>query len=660
MSKLIKVIVVFFIIGLTNLYALEIQKHYMDAKLSYISAEYSKALEEINKAYKYNEITKREFDEFLLLVKYVGKFSEIKYSEAKRLYKSGLYTKSLEILSEILARNFKYKKAINLYRNILKKLSESKKKEILRHIDESIRRNNKEKKSVLLIPLYTERLLLTPNDKNIKLKLDKVMFQYKSGKIKQEINLMLAKLERFVKKPFIKNLKKMYVLVNNILYIDPSNKKALMIQKKLDKIKLQKANKKSESKYIINERSMELRNTNKVMFDADISDIIIVTNNSFKSDKKLKQQDKHRRADIHFSRGINRYNMKLYKAAKDEFILARYYNPLLKNINKYIKLSEKKYKIIMREKNKAIKKDIKFSKKLLKNKKIEKAINLLYNSIITNNIDNSAGIKFLSGVIKKRMKLRKKIISPLDPLSHTLEILHLNKNYYYKKGKLQQAASFSETLLELYPENNDFLINLNNIVGKMAYRDKYKYLYELYDKALQYFYLGGYKKSLLLINFINSLLDFIKVKNVFRNRYLIKSKCISYIRQEDTFKNRISRIYNSAVFDYMRSDYINALNKWEYILKLEPWNIKARFNVNKVYNILNYKIKQMDNLLISKDKINAANKYYYNGIIAYTKDDYDTAIAFFKKVLDILPQYQKAKNNINKINMLRKMRENIK
>ena len=665
--KIINIIILLISLSINNIYALKLQKHYMDAKLFYINSDFEKAKEECQIAFDTGEINEKEAQMFNALLKFVEMFSKEKYNEALKNYNQKKYLKALTPLSEILRKNSKDEKAISLYKKILTHLTEKEKNNLIKKIDKEIERNKKLHQEAILISLYTEKLIINPNDRKTKLELERVRFKYNSAQTKKEIKKMITELKNIIaNKPI--DFEKGYVIVNNILYIDKNNsaakkyKKLLDIYKKEEEERKKKLAKKKSyiKKVVIKEHKKErkekkefkknLTSKTKISY-LSISNIIKMKKNIVKKEK-LNKKVRINKAKVHFNRGVNRYNKKLYKEAKEEFVIAKYYNPLLKKADIYIKKCEIEEKKLKKHKNKIVKKKIETSKKLIKKKKIEKAISLLYNTMISNNIENKEGEKYLQKIIKKHLKEMKEKIESLDPFYNFVKYLNDNIDYYTKLKEYEKAVIFIETLAEIYPENKKIIQKWKNYIIKL--RNKKSYLKKLYQKSLIYFYNGDYQKTLLYLTLLSNFKNIINDKD-FANLTLIKDKCKKGLNKLNSLMNKLSQIYNSAIFDYMHGDYITALQKWEYILKVEPWNIKARFNINKVHNILNGRNNISLTQYLSEKKLKIVNKYYYNGLLSYNKGNYKKALNYFRKALEIFPSFQKSKNNIEKLKILMSM-----
>ncbi len=638
-------------------YSSTVQKHFLNAKLAYINSDFDIAMEECSKAISLNEGNTRDIEMFFDLIKFVKKYTSMKYKEAVGFYKSGKYIKALESLSDLFKKDSKNKDAKILYSKILKKLTLKQKKERLEFINRQIKKNISLKNDAVLIALYTEALLIKPDDNTIKLELEKVRMKYKSAQTILEIKKMVKNLEKLVRKKTF-DVNKAKLIVNNILYIDPSNKKAIALKKILDEYKKNDETSISELRKRVLSKSFKSTDDN-VKVTKEIVKSVIHKISREKINKKdiIKQQNKNL-ANIHFSRGVNRYNNRLYIEAKQEFKLAKYYNPAMVEADKYIRKCEKKALKQKKIKNKIIMRDISKSKILVKKRKTEKAINLLYHSIVSNNIENTEGQRYLSGIIKENIKHNKTFVNKYSSLYDIIKYFRLTGVKLYKKNKYSESASFWEFILEFYPENRLALNYWLKSVKKMKKPENY--LKHLYTKGVTAYNMGYYIKSLFYFKLVSRALLSSDTDVHFKSLKQLKENSSKFIKENNKTEEQLSRIYNAAIMEFIEGNYAGAVSKWEYILKIDPGNIKARYNIDKVNNIISGKYK-MDFFNRLPEKIKQKiNRYYYKGIIAYLHNRYAEAIKYFEKVVKIMPENQKAINNINKLKILLRLKQNEK
>ncbi|MBN1898854.1 MAG: tetratricopeptide repeat protein, partial [Spirochaetes bacterium] len=122
----------------------------------------------------------------------------------------------------------------------------------------------------------------------------------------------------------------------------------------------------------------------------------------------------------------------------------------------------------------------------------------------------------------------------------------------------------------------------------------------------------------------------------------------NYLDKEQKKGKKIEEMYNSALLDFINNDYYLAMNKWEYILKKEPGNVRARYFLNRTLNILNRREPAIISD-ISQSDLKKINGLYYKGIIEYINGNYEKALLFWREILKIYPGHLRALYNINKI-----------
>lgn len=633
----------------------QIQKHFLNAKLAYINSDFITAWEECKTALKNKEISHSESESFFELIRYIRHYTERKMVTAQKKYTDNDYKGTITVLSEILKKDSKNKNAMKLYKLAQSGLSEKERKNILNNIDKQIKYNQKVKNEAFLISLYTEKLLLNKKDEQTKLELKKVRLRYNSQQIKKEISNMIKKLEKIIKQKDF-SIDESKIIVNNILYIDPNNKKALALKEILKKYK--KANKKAatEIKKTIDKPTAQIKlektdseEPTQTKITNFISQIVEIEKKSVKTDI-INQKKKKNKAKIHFDLGINRYNKKLYSDAKEEFQIAKTYDPELPKVNQYIDICDKEEKKIERKKNREINKNIKQSKILIKDKKIEKAINLLYKNIIQKNINNVEGEKYLKTILKKNILQNQLAINLYSPLAIILNQFKQYGIHYYNTKQYHLSLFYWQSILEFFPSNKLAYSYWKKCIQKIKKPEKY--INQLYEKGLWFYNTGDYSKTLFYFSLIPKNKQFLLHKQARKNLIRLKKKAKKQIKKTRKTESQLSHIYNAAILDFMSGNYSSALAKWEYILKIEPSNIKARYNLQKVNNIVSSRNTQEKTDHLSKKKNKLITQYYYQGILAYQKKKYKEAITWFNKVLKIYPFHAKAQNNINKLRIL--------
>lgn len=620
----------------------KIKKHFLNAKLAYINSEYEIAEKELLISLEKREVSYNEIEQFFELLKYIKNFCIREFKKAEKHYNSKKYRKCINILSGILKKNSNHKPSLELYKKAYKKLSQKEKEKLINHLRKREKEHLSKGEEIYLIPVYTELLLIDSKNKKIELALAKLKLKYKSRKMQEEIRRMINLIKAEIKKEKF-DVNKIEEIVEDLLYLAPHNKDvkeiAEILKKYKDKTKLKeeisakadeillKKPKKKEQKKIIERIKQVVKEPKK--------------------ERIIKAQNKQI-ANYHFNLGINRYKKKRYIEAKEEFIYAKVIDPELVEADRYIKKCEEKIKIKEAKLKKDIKKAIKEAEVLIKNKKVEKAVKHFYERVIKTDINNKEAEKYLNMILRKKIRWDKIEINKYSNFYYIFNLLNKIGRYYYKKGEYVKSLMLWENILSVYPENKTVLKNWNKSFASLKNKDKY--IKRLYDKGIRYFNNGQYKTSLLYFNLI------LKHKKRYKNVEKLKNKCLSYLSKEKRDESRIEEIYNSALLDFINEDYYMAMNKLEYILKLAPGNIRARYYLNKTLNILNRKGLQ-EEIKISKDDLKKINAFYYKGIIEYIKGNYERALLYWKEVLKIYPEHLKAIYNINKVTLTLKQKQ---
>ncbi|MBU1076204.1 MAG: tetratricopeptide repeat protein [Spirochaetes bacterium] len=689
------------IILIEHLHSTELQKHFINAKLAYINSDFEVAWNECTLAVNNNEVSKNEAEAFFDLISYVKRYSERKLTLAEKAYAVKSYLQTIQELSDILKKDSNNKKAIALYKKALGPLSEESVKMLLDKINREIEINKKVRNEAFLISLYTEKLILTNNDEKTRLELNKVRLHYNSRQTRMEIRRMIEKLETMIRQQNF-SLDEAKIIANNILYIDPDNmrgkqlkeilikyendmmakalkekqqkekeqkekelkekmmadiakkviKKSIPVTEKKEEKVPEKKEKKIEEKKtpekIKEEVQIEEKSVEKLQPSDFIATVIDIKKKKVET-KKVEEQQNKTKAKIHFDLGINRYNRELYREAKDEFLIAKSYNPLIEMVDTYIEKCEEKESLIKQKKNIEIKKDINKSRNLVKEKKIEKAISILYDNIIKKNIDNKEGSQYLNNIFKKNIINNRLSVNRYSSLFELLQYFKKKGEALYEKKQYSRSIIYWEGILEFFPENELALENWYKNIKKI--RKPEPYLKHLFSKGIENYNNGDYYKSLFFFSLISRAASYHNIKGSFKNLTTLKKKSEEIQSRLSKTDNQLSQVYNSAILDFINGNYSGALAKWEYILKIDPGNLKARFNLNKVNMLLSQKNLDIGSSL-SENKRKEITQTYYKGIIAYNQKKYKRALYWFQEVLKIYPKHPNAQNNIKKLKVL--------
>jgi len=94
----------------------------------------------------------------------------------------------------------------------------------------------------------------------------------------------------------------------------------------------------------------------------------------------------------------------------------------------------------------------------------------------------------------------------------------------------------------------------------------------------------------------------------------------------------IDKLLDKSLRYYERGDYLNARSTFRQVLKKEPDNATAQSYLNRIETELKDQVEELFNM----------------GMVKYAEGDYEEAIKEWKKILDIDPDHQSAKDYIQK------------
>lgn len=694
-----------FLVPVSPLNSEDVSKHFLDAKLAYINSDFETALNECNNAIQQNEVSFDEAQAFLDLVRFIRNFSTEKLKDARALFEAGEYMSCLAVLSDILKKDSGNAEVKRLYRETLARMKEEEKKQVLDRVNREIEMNRRSGNDTILIALYTEKLLINENDEETKIELKRVKMKYNSRQIKLEVDKMIKNLEELISQSDF-DLEKAVLIVNNILYIDPPNRKGQRLKGILEdyrreqekrKKEMEEAEMKKKQEEAVRSRIAEtievklksrpvdvkkkktvtVRTAARTNLPVQKTNVLTaaVTNrealpvpvlaritNMEKQVVKaevVKQKEEENRAQIHFSRGVNRFNSRLFKEAKEEFILAGRFDASLKRpADQYVKKCEENEKAVDLKVKREINRNIEESRVLEKREQVEKAINVLYTKMVKNNMTTLEGEQYLKRIIAKNVIDNRLSVNPFSPLYPVLNYLKEAGFSAFNRREFGLSVHFWRLILEFFPENSMALDYFQKCLGRM--KDGRDYLKKMYEQGVACYNSGDLYKSSFYFGLIIRSGAYTGPGKDFKNIEALNRKCLEHIKKISKSEEQIFQVYNSAMLDFMNGSYSSAVVKWEYILKQDPGHVKSRFNLNKVNNILNNREKKMTAGHLSPRELSKLNQCYYNGIMEYNKENYTEALSWFREVLRLYPEHQKAINNIGKINRILSSKKNEK
>ena len=588
----------------------KIELHFLNAKLAYINSDFETASKECQKAIALKEISFEDAESFLNLINYVNQFVSDQLSVAETDYNEKEYIKCIQVLSKALKKDSENLKIKNLYKTVILNLSEKEKKDLLDQLNNDIDINNKINNNAFLIALYTEKLLIDDTDQKAKLNLQRLRLLYKSKQTEIEVNRMINDLQKLLEQKGFE-ISKAELIVDDILYISPQNDRALSLKKIIEDYKIAALNAqnkalsskkdsttdltknketliaaikqsiKSEhpvitkkSKFqIVRETNVQINNQNNIKMIGNIKLQKIQSN-------MIENRQKENSAEIHFNLALNRYKQKLFNEAKVEFLLTKLYNPEMQGLDEYINKCDQEKKNEDNQKKQEIKKDIQQSKIFVSQQKTEKAINIVYNTLLKQDIENKEAETYLKKIINNNI-IENKI--DINKYSSYYDLLNYFKNKgisFFNQKNYKQSISYWEDILILFPENETAK---NYWIKNIQLMDRPSiYIKEIYNRGISYYSSGDYNKALFYFDLIDTALKNIRQKVALKNFELLYTKCQDYVNKNDMKKNQLSYIHNAALLDFVTGNYNAALTKWEYIIKIEPDNIKAQLNASKV------------------------------------------------------------------------------
>ncbi|MFH1379053.1 MAG: PorV/PorQ family protein [bacterium] len=262
-----------------------------------------------------------------------------------------------------------------------------------------------------------------------------------------------------------------------------------------------------------------------------------------------------------------------------------------------------------------------YADKLIKNNKLMDA-KLECEHILAIYPANEQAVQYMK-LIEEKLASEKK---------NRIEILIKQGDDFFVQESYQDAIEIWEKVLLIDPQNTQAAEKVTKAQEKLALQnlqEKQSYLNQLFSKAKKSYAQEDWKKSVKLLS------EIVTQDPVYPDAKLMLNTAqdkLTVIQKAESEK------YLQEGINYYRTEDIEkAYASFQAALKTYPENTKAEQYLLKVKAL---------RTVLNEQK---SQKFNQQGLTAYANGDMKQAIAFFEQALEIRPDYEEAKKNLNRV-----------
>ncbi|MCL1833986.1 MAG: hypothetical protein FWG49_05720, partial [Leptospirales bacterium] len=247
------------------------------------------------------------------------------------------------------------------------------------------------------------------------------------------------------------------------------------------------------------------------------------------------------------------------------------------------------------------------------------------------------------------------IIDENSPYYNLINPLIISGKRFFDTGQYEESKKRWNQILELFPANrisNEYIfkceLKLNPANSEAVIKRIIAEGEELLKKGE---YRNAYRKFEIVKSTFPNYPDIQNLLKRAERDQMYAGTGAQPLSQGDI--NDIETRYNLGMAYYQRGGDDNirrALVELRWVAARDPNNIKAAVAVNRIESQLRAGTgsEMGGGTRLSADQEALVRKYYFNGINHYSNNDFNKAIAEWRKVLAIDPNHTRAKNNIRK------------
>jgi tetratricopeptide (TPR) repeat protein len=375
--------------------------------------------------------------------------------------------------------------------------------------------------------------------------------------------------------------------------------------------------------------------------------------------ERRRLEQRMRQAEVFYASGINNIGDNNFDQARDDFENALALVPDYKDSRaRLLSLPGLRKEFERRERERRLRLiDTEFQNGLiaLTQQKYQEAISYFEKTL---NLDpeNQLASVYIQRAKEALKQIEEEIVDDNSPYFDLVNSLVVSGEKLYNEGKYEESKKRWEKILELFPKNRkatEFVLKCemklnperretfaqrlvaegNELLGKREFRDaqtKFELVKSFYPEYPE----------------IDTL-----IARSERSRGATGGGTVSLGRAD---RNELERRYRLGMTYYQRGGAANlnrALAELRWVVSRDPENIKAIVGVNRIESQLRSGTSSASTVAqkgLTPEQEALVRRYYYRGINYYSNNDFNRAIAEWRKVLAIDPNHVNARNNIRR------------
>jgi len=265
--------------------------------------------------------------------------------------------------------------------------------------------------------------------------------------------------------------------------------------------------------------------------------------------------------------------------------------------------------------------------------------------------NNNLAKRYLKTAQDALKQIMEEIVDENSAYFDIINSLIVPGKYLYERGDYIESRMRWEKILKLFPKNRiatEYLLKCNLKLNPKAFEE---FATKIIDEGK---ILLKHKKYRLALS------KFMLIKLILAT-YPGIDRLIAIASKRSDRKGRTSTVSYADIekrykigMDYYRmggeDNLAKALEQFRWIVAINPNNVKALINMNKIESQLRVDVEdfQRDEIKLTNKQRRLIRVHYFQGINYYSNNNFQKAIKEWKKVLAIDSKHEKAKNNIRK------------
>ncbi len=375
-------------------------------------------------------------------------------------------------------------------------------------------------------------------------------------------------------------------------------------------------------------------------------------------DQKLEEaryaEQKRLQAEGFYSAGINYLNEYKFDSAEEEFRnvldLIKDYKDTKKRLAEIPFLKKEYLNRLQREKIQKIERGIDAGMVAYAEGRFDIAISK-FEEVLALDPKNDLAKKQISLAKDAKSIEEEEKVDANSPYYGLVNVLTSSGKQLYEAGNYMESRKKWERILQLFPKNKAATIYMLKCLKENPKE------FERFSKSL----VEEGRDLLKTKNFIRAKSKFELVKSIYPDypgigNLLRAASAGEVVRpiEKGATAGAINAKYNLGLAYYRKGGEGNikkALQEFRWVYAMDPNNINALVNINKIESILRVSRGEGEGagkIALTDEQRRMVRQYYYKGISYYANNKFDKAIQEWRKVLAIDRNHENARNNIKK------------